>query len=251
MLNKDSLKILKVPELRLFCKNVKIKINKLTKLELFENYNRYLAVKCIQKNYRKHFYREAECSITLEKVSYPCFIYRTKFGKLFFYDYLSIVKYISKTGNTHDPMTREQYSDNDLVRLDSSLKKHFPDQKFSSTLKIKRNIDYAKRVRDRENDIITYQTLLNETKMLIVNLIESGILVSGINENIQVGNETFISTDEYVLYLLDKINVIYDFLKGIDLFWANSFKIDFLDTLKQYDINVPEIRNVYDFIVLI
>lgn len=251
MLNLESFKILKVPELRLLCKNVKIKLNKSTKLQLFENYNRYLATLMIQKAYRKHFYRNAECSITLEKVEYPCFIYRTKFGKLFFYDYLSIVKYISKTGNTHDPMTRDQYSDNDLIRLDYSIKKYYPEKKFSSTLKIKRNIGYALKVRDRENDILSYQTLLQETKTLIINLIESGIFTSGINEQISIGNESFIGIDDYILHLLEKTNILYNTLKEIDSFWANSFKIDFLENLERYDSQIIEIKNIIDFINLI
>jgi hypothetical protein len=121
MLNKDSYKILRLPDLKLFCKG-KIKLNQ-SKSALFECYNRYLAVKIIQRCYRRYFYRNAECSITLEKVNYPCFIYRSKFGKLFFYDLVSIVKYICKTGNTHDPMTREQYSDTILENLDLFVKK--------------------------------------------------------------------------------------------------------------------------------
>jgi hypothetical protein len=135
----DSYKLLKLPEIRLFCKNAKIKIGKSTKFELFTKYNQFLATKIIQKEYRKHFYRDAECSITLEKVKYPCFVYRTKFGKLFFYEYSSIIKYIMKTGKVVDPNTRNIYTDAELTRLDTQAKLHFPDKNFKSTLKIKKN----------------------------------------------------------------------------------------------------------------
>ncbi len=233
MLNKISYKILKVPDLKLFCKNAKIKCNQ-TKSKLFECYNRYLAVKIIQRCYRKHFYRNAECSITLEKVKYPCFIYRSKFGKLFFYDLLSIVMYICKSGNTHDPMTREQYSDTTLNNLDISVKKH-TNLKFSSTLKIKRNMSYARAVRDRENNIISYQTLLDENKNLIIILIESGIL--GTSGNIFIGDENFNNPDEYLVYLLEKVNAIYNALKDLDPTSANSFKTDFIETLEHFNEN--------------
>jgi hypothetical protein len=245
----DSYKLLKLPEIRLFCKNAKIKIGKSTKFELFTKYNQFLATKIIQKEYRKHFYRDAECSITLEKVKYPCFVYRTKFGKLFFYDYQTIVKYISKTGNTHDPMTREQYSDSLLNRLDHSIKKFYPDIKVSSTLKIKRNMGYARKVRDRENEILSYQTLLDELKEKVMYLIDSGLLSMGINEHLTVNNETYLNAEDYILKLLDKINVIYDLLKELDHFWAETYRNDFLESLKTYQITKPEIKNINDFII--
>ena len=248
MLNSVSLKLLKLTDLKNLCKNAKLKITKLNKLQLFDIYNHYLATKLIQKVYRNHFYRNSECSITLEKVRYPCFVFRTKFGKLFFYDYQSITKYICKTGNTHDPMTREQYSDEDLQRLDLSLKKYYPETKYSSTLKIKRNLGYARKVRDRENNIITYQTLLEETKLLILNLIDSGIFISGISEQISVGNENFLSTDDYLIHLLEKVNVIYNTLKEIDNFWAMAFKIDFLENLEHHDTKITQIKNIIEFI---
>jgi hypothetical protein len=243
MLNKDSYKILRLPDLKLFCKG-KIKLNQ-SKSALFECYNRYLAVKIIQRCYRRYFYRNAECSITLEKVNYPCFIYRSKFGKLFFYDLVSIVKYICKTGNTHDPMTREQYSDTILENLDLFVKKQ--NLKFSSTLKIKRNISYAKAVRDRENDIISYQTLLEENKNLIVVLIESGLI--GMSGSIHIDGENFNNVDEYLLYLLEKTNAIYNTLKDLDIFWAETFKTEFLEQLNVYTGN--GVKNIIEFVNLI
>ena len=91
MLNNFNLSVIILKKL---CKSANIKISKLKKKELFDEYNRYLAVKLIQKIYRNHFYKNAVDHITLEKVSYPCFIYRTKFNKHYFYEYGSIIKYI-------------------------------------------------------------------------------------------------------------------------------------------------------------
>ena len=91
MLNNFNLSVVVLKKL---CKNASIKLLKLKKRELFNEYNRYLAIKLIQKCYRLHFYKNAIDHITLEKVNYPCFIYRTKFNKHYFYDYSSIIKYI-------------------------------------------------------------------------------------------------------------------------------------------------------------
>ncbi len=51
----------------------------------------------IQRAFRKWFYRNAVCCISLEKVNYPCFIYKTS-GVCIFYDYLALNKYF-KTSN--------------------------------------------------------------------------------------------------------------------------------------------------------
>ena len=139
MLNNSSFKMLSITELKKFCKNASIKkYSTLKKKELFDEYNRFLASKVIQRKYRMHFYKNAEDNILLEKVSYPCFVYRTKFGKIFFYHYDTIIKYIMKSGDTRDPMTRNQYSDEELSRLDYEAKRYFPNIKYSSTFKIKK-----------------------------------------------------------------------------------------------------------------
>ena len=62
-----------------------------------------------------------------------------------------------KSGKVIDPNTRNEYTDLELLRLDSEAKLHFPDKNFKSTYKIKKNENYAKRIRNRENDILTFQ----------------------------------------------------------------------------------------------
>ena len=138
MFIKDDLRYLDVGILKKLLKRVKIGYHKLKKNEMVEKYNIHIAVLKIQKMYRKHFYKNAVDHITLEKVEYPCFIFQTKSSKKYFYAYTSIIKYIMKTGDTRDPMTRTAYSDEILERLDSDVKKHYSHLKFKSTLKIKK-----------------------------------------------------------------------------------------------------------------
>jgi hypothetical protein len=58
MFLKSDLSILNVGILKKLSKNVKLLTN-LTKQNLFDNFNKYLAVKVIQKYYRLHLYKNA------------------------------------------------------------------------------------------------------------------------------------------------------------------------------------------------
>ena len=83
MFLKDDLKVLNVITLKKLCKKKSIQnISKMKKTELFEELNKLFAAKIIQKQVRNHLYKNAVDSISLENVSYPCFIYRVKTGKI-------------------------------------------------------------------------------------------------------------------------------------------------------------------------
>lgn len=238
MLNTVSLKLLKTDTLKLFCKNVSIKnYSKLNKQELFKKYNEYLACKIIQKHFRNHFYKNAEDSISLEPVRFPCFIYRTKLGKCFFYSYDSIIKYIMKTGDTRDPMTRNQYSDEDLARIDNEVKRYFPNVRYSSTLKIKNNINYAKRIRNRENEILNFQMYLEELKNKIIVVIESDALSWEQFGEITIDFVEYYSINDYINVLLNKIKTVYISLKNYDLFSATCFKENILSAINTFQNN--------------
>ena len=235
MLNKNSYPLLKISDLRFFCKSIHIKgVYLMKKNELFINYNQYLACKIIQTSFRKHFYKNATDCITLEPVKYPCFIYRTKTGKHFFYDYDSLIKYISKTGNTRDPMTRSEYSDIDLARLDNEVKIHRPGIKYSSTLKIKKNISYAKRIRNKENEILAFQVRLNELQEIILTFVNYNILslVNDFQEVIVVDNVNYDSLGDYIALTLAEFKITYKTLLTLDKFSAESFKINLLESIE-------------------
>ena len=220
-------------------------ITKLHKSELFLKVNEYIAVKTIQKAYRSYFYKNAEDCITLEKVSYPCFIYRTKFGKLYFYSYDSIIKYIMKTGDVRDPMTRTAYSDNDLLRLDLEAKIYFPHIKYKSTLKIKKNPNYAKRIRNQENEILAFQLRLDELKNNILFIIHAELFSWNIpNEPILIDNIEYRSISVYIVNVLYEFKVILTHLGALNQYQAESIKMAFieeLETLHTTDENVYEI----------
>ena len=66
---------LSVKILKGLCKKFLLKgYSKLKRQELFETVNRYLAVKVIQRCFRKHLYKDAVDHISLEPAFFPCFI---------------------------------------------------------------------------------------------------------------------------------------------------------------------------------
>ena len=237
---------LNVGILKKLSKKVKLTIN-LTKKNLFDNFNKYLAVRLIQLYYRRHFYKNAVDHISLDKVYYPCFIFRTKSGKNYFYSYESIVKYIMKTGDTRDPMTRICYSDEILTRLDQDVKKYLPNVKFKSTLKIKKNPDYARRIRNRENEILSYQTRISEIKESIILSIESDIVSWNI-ANILIDNTEYINTNTYINSLLYELKILLRNLNIYDNNSGNIFKKELIEHIQTMENNESKNKIIKELI---
>jgi len=216
--------------LKKLCKMREIKnYSKFKKKELFEKFNEYLAVKLIQRCYRRHFYKNAVDHITLEPVTFPCFIYRTKSKKCFFYSYDSIIKYIMKTGDCRDPMTRENYSDEELKRLDTEAKSH--NLKYRSCYKIKKSLSYARRIRNQENEILSYQMRMDELKEHIFFIIESEMYNWNLNEPLFIENITYNSIDSFIQTSIHELKMVLVNLRHYDSHAAETFKRDLLESI--------------------
>jgi hypothetical protein len=235
MFLKEDHKRLNVKVLKGLCKRIAgiHGYSQMTKPKLVEEYNKFLATRIIIFNFRKHFYKNATDSITLEPVTFPCFIYRVKTGKLFFYEYESIIKYIMKSGKVVDPNTRNVYTDAELTRLDSQAKIYFPYKNFKSTLKIKRNENYAKRIKNRENEILTYQMRLDEIKIILITIITDDILSWGLNESFVVDNLEYSNLNDYITSIIHELKILYINLKSYCEFEANCFKTDFINKITE------------------
>ena len=232
MLNEYSYKQLNVCTLKILCKSKGIKCSALKKRELFEKYNLFISVKKIQIHFRNYFYKDAVDYITLEPIQFPCFVHKTKTNTFYFYGYDTIIKYIMKTGNTRDPMTREQYSDEELHKLDCYAKYYYPDIKYSSTLKIKQNINYARRICNRENDILSFQMRLDELKNNLILFIESDILIL---EPMVVDNIEYSSSNHYLNTMLHEMKLVYVNLYSHDQFSATAFKTTIIEQIQSPD----------------
>lgn len=241
MLNKNDK--INLNDLRKLYKGKIKNISKFNKSDLILKINEYLSILLIQRSYRIHFYKNAEDCITMDKVNYPCFIYKTKFGKHHFYNYDSIIKYIMKSGDTRDPLTRTAYSDIDLTRLDSEVKKYFPKIKYKSTLKIKKNPNYAKRIRNRENEILAFQLRLDELKNCLFFIINSG-LINLPNEPILADTIEYNSVSIYIISILYEFKLILTNLNVLDTYQANFLKNEFIADLENFDLD----ENIYEII---
>ena len=216
--------------LKRLCKMAGIKkYSRLKKQELFDRYNEILAANLIARCFRNHFYRDATDHITLEPVSFPCFVYKTKSGKRYFYNYESIIKYIMKTGNTRDPMTREEYSDNDLKRLDAQAKLYFPEAKYRSTYKIKKSLVYAQRIRNRENEILSFELRITELKQLLIYIIDVDMLNWNIGiEPLLIENVEYQSIDSFIHSVIHELKLVIANLRGYDSNLAEMVKLELL-----------------------
>lgn len=232
MITKSDYSQLNIKTLKRLCKSRQLTgYSRMLKIELINFYNKFLAVRLIQRNFRKYFYKDAVDSITLEPVNYPCFIYRVKTGQLFFYDYNSIIKYIMKSGRVIDPNTRNEYTDFELIRLDAQAKLHFPDKNFKSTYKIKKNENYAKRIRNRENDILTFQLRLDEIQSCIILIITDEIMTWNLNETLIIENIQYRNFNEYVNSIIHELRILFLNLKTYSEFEARCFKQHFLEKI--------------------
>jgi hypothetical protein len=235
MFLKSDYKYLNNDILKKLCKNADIKnYSKFKKNELFEIINKSLAVKIIQQNFRNHFYKDATDHITLDPVTFPCFIYKTKSGKHYFYNHSSIIKYIMKTAVYLDPMTREEYSDNDLRRLDSEAKLYYPNIKYRSTYKIKKNLAYAHRIRNRENEILSFQMRLDELKEQVLFIIVSDMYnwVLG-NEPLLIENIEYQTIDSFVQAVFHELKMVLLNLRIYDTPSSVIFKNDLVRTINE------------------
>jgi hypothetical protein len=232
MFLKSDHKMLTLPTLKRLCKNKGIpNYSKMKKETMINECNKLFATLIIQKCFRNHFYKNAVDSITLDSVRFPCFIYRVKCGKIFFYGYDSIIKYIMKTGKVIDPNTRNEYTDTELQRLDTEAKIHFPNKNFKSTLKIKKNENYARRIRNRENDILSVQMRLDEIKAIVLTIIEDNILSWNLNEPMIIENVEYRNFDAYINSLIYELKVGYSCLKTYSEFESKCFKDSFLSDI--------------------
>jgi len=238
MFLQNDLKCMDIPFLKKLCKNEGLRYSNLKKNEIFELLNKNLAIKIIQRCFRNYFYKNAVDHISLEQITFPCFIYRTKSGKHYFYSYESIIKYIMKTGDCRDPMTRENYSDNDLLRLDKEVKLHFPNIKYRNTYKIKKNLNYARRIRNRENEILSVQMRMDEIKELIIYINISQMFLWKLdNEPILIENIEYRSIESFIQSVINELKMVLENLRQYDQNLSETYKLDLLQTLKEFTNN--------------
>jgi hypothetical protein len=152
-----------------------------------------------------------------------------------------------KTGNCSDPMTRIIYSDDQLIQLDLDAKKHFPNNNYKSTYKIKKNLNYARRIRNRENEIISFQMRIDELKDIILHIIESQIFLWNISEEpILIDNIQYNNINSYINSILHEFKLIIINLRSYDLNLAEYLKKNIIESiiLLNSENNISILENI-------
>jgi hypothetical protein len=216
MFIKEDYRYLNIKILKKLCKKHKIKnCQKLKKGEIIITLSRVVASKKIQSAYRTHLYKNAQDHITLDEVKYPCFIYKPdQSSKLYFYSYDSILSYITKTGDTRDPMTRIEYSDETLKRLDKEAKRN--GFKYKSVYKIKNTQVFRNVDQERQNDIAAYVFRINEIQDILFTGIENNFFIMNSPFGLTVDNYHYASARSYLSYLLYELRLLLINLNVID-----------------------------------
>ena len=245
-LEKDN-RILNLNLLKNLFKINKIKYSQLTKKQLIDKFNKTICVKIIQRCFRKYFYRNAIDHISLDPIAFPCFIYHTKFKINYFYSFDNLIKYIMKTGDTRDPMTRTGYTDAELIRLDTQAKMYFPEKGYRSTLKIKKSLNYARRIRNIENEILSFQMRLDELKENIISIFSEKIYLWNIT-NFVVDTVEYISIQSYIDNILHELKLTLLNLRDYDSYSAELFKSNLINILPETDIHEKEIKQYINLI---
>ena len=137
-----------------------------------------------------------------------------------------------KSGDTRDPMTRMGYSDEDLARLDLEVKLHFPNNSYKSTLKIKKNVNYARRIRNREDEALSFQMRLDEIKINIITAIDSDIFSWDIDESLFVDNIEYPDVNSYINSILYELKLIIISLKSYDLHSVECYKFNLITDME-------------------
>lgn len=125
--------------------------SKLKKKECIDTITKLLAVKVIQRFFRKKLSLNDTCPISLESIVWPCWSKKTDKGRIY-YNLEPLASYLITRGDFRDPSTRKNYTDSELESIDSMLK--FSKIKLSKTVKkAKNNPAYYRRIKENEEQI--------------------------------------------------------------------------------------------------
>jgi hypothetical protein len=116
---------LTIKSIRSIAKLNKIKyISAFNKTNAIKLINDYKASTFIQKHFRKKLMRENICPISHELLKYP-FISVKINGKFFYYDFHTFITYVNVSGDTRDPITRENISDRKLQDINKLIRYYY------------------------------------------------------------------------------------------------------------------------------
>jgi hypothetical protein len=181
-----------VHNLKKLCKLKRLKYSG-TKKQLINRLQEYHNIIRLQRLIRKflgtkNFNGSLICPIESTSIQFPCYGYKPKGQTIFIYYNLgSLINYLLTSGNFRDPITRQEYSETELYKLDT-LKKDNKIQGRSIVVSY-RNKSFYKMKKEREDDILITERCLDDifsSMRKIVEEPERRIITQ--DENIDVSN---------------------------------------------------------------
>lgn len=182
-----------------FCRVKGVKgYSKLNKKELNIIVSRLLIISKIQRWIRKYIfnYNDEICSISLEKINYPCFPFVPKPGIIIYYNAKALKEYLLESGDFRDPKTRENYTIKHLCVLDN-IEKTTP-----SVLKAFKNIKKYNKIKEKENEMLILERSMDD--------IISDVFIDIIDNNniISIDIESLLNNDYLINYNIEFLRLL-------------------------------------------
>lgn len=147
---------LTVIQLKKICRAKGIKnYSKLNKNNLINTIQTHTSVIRLQRWIRGILSKGDLCSISLEKIKYPCFAHVPKENVIIYYNLGALKDYLITTGNFRDPNTRDYYTETQLKTMDviEEYTRKNKKRKVDSVYKASKNTKFYKKIKERENEI--------------------------------------------------------------------------------------------------
>ena len=109
-------------------------------------------------------------------------------------------------------------------------------------MRIKKNPEYAKRILNRENAILSFQTRLDELKTNLLFVSDADILLWNIDEPLIIENIQYSTVHDYISGLLYEFKVVLLNIKNYDQDYAKVYKETLLDQLENLNQTCSTIK---------
>lgn len=155
-----------LPELKKICKFMHIKkYTGLKKINIILMINKHLSILKIQRWIRKKLSKNESCPISMDRINYPCFVYKPiGTQKLIYYNLSAIKNFLIKSGDFRDPISRDSYTEENLQTMDIIDKyyhKYEKNYKIVSVCKASKNTKFYLKMKEKECELLTFERILD------------------------------------------------------------------------------------------
>jgi len=153
------------------CKFLHIRnYSSLRKSALVSLITRHYATIRLQRWTRRVLSKGESCPISCESIKYPCFAFKTTNNVLIYYNLVELRNFLIKTGDFRDPSTRANYTDEQLLEMDSVYKYYYglhpqtsktEETGFKSVFKASKSTRFYEKIKEKEQEQLIFERLLD------------------------------------------------------------------------------------------